>query len=250
MTEAGVPQPLIEQALALGRGSRWVLPFRYVAAARACPSLEPAIDRALGNKVAAMPPLTGRTVILVDVSGSMDARLSAKSDMTRLDAAAALAALFPHRAEDRLRVFSFSDGLVECPPRTGMGGIDAIQKSQPHGCTYLGDAINTLHVELEKLAAKSGYPTPGYDRLIVITDEQVHTGKQATPMTLHSFLWTGRRFHGSSSIPDPLPGTRGYVINVASAKNGIGYGAWTHIDGWSEHIYDYIREHEAEGSGA
>ena len=33
----------------------------------------------------------------------------------------------------------------------------------------------------------------------------------------------------------------GYVINVASYKNGVGYGKWTHIDGWSEAVIEYIR---------
>jgi 60 kDa SS-A/Ro ribonucleoprotein len=33
---------------------------------------------------------------------------------------------------------------------------------------------------------------------------------------------------------DQVPGPRGigYLVNVASYKNGVGYGAWTHIDGW------------------
>ena len=37
----------------------------------------------------------------------------------------------------------------------------------------------------------------------------------------------------------------GYVINVASAKNGVGYGPWTHIDGWSEAVVDYVRHLES-----
>jgi hypothetical protein len=32
-----------------------------------------------------------------------------------------------------------------------------------------------------------------------------------------------------------------YVINVASNKNGVGYGPWTHIDGWSDAVVEYIR---------
>jgi len=34
------------------------------------------------------------------------------------------------------------------------------------------------------------------------------------------------------------------VINVASARNGVGYGLWVHIDGWSEAVLEYIREAE------
>jgi hypothetical protein len=40
------------------------------------------------------------------------------------------------------------------------------------------------------------------------------------------------------------PSGKGYVINVASNRNGVGYGEWTHIDGWSEAVVDYIAELE------
>jgi 60 kDa SS-A/Ro ribonucleoprotein len=36
------------------------------------------------------------------------------------------------------------------------------------------------------------------------------------------------------------------VINVASDQNGVGYGAWTHVDGWSEAVVEYIAELESE----
>jgi hypothetical protein len=46
----------------------------------------------------------------------------------------------------------------------------------------------------------------------------------------------------------PAPNGVGYVINVASARNGVGYGAWTHVDGWSEAVVDYIRSLEADAN--
>jgi hypothetical protein len=39
----------------------------------------------------------------------------------------------------------------------------------------------------------------------------------------------------------PAPKGTGYVINVASYKNGVGYRKWIHIDGWSESVVEYIR---------
>jgi hypothetical protein len=37
------------------------------------------------------------------------------------------------------------------------------------------------------------------------------------------------------------------VINVAPYKRGISYGnGWTHIDGWSERVLDYIAAMEKE----
>jgi len=35
------------------------------------------------------------------------------------------------------------------------------------------------------------------------------------------------------------------VINVGSYKNGVGYGCWIHIDGWSEAVIEYIRAMES-----
>ena len=39
----------------------------------------------------------------------------------------------------------------------------------------------------------------------------------------------------------PAPKGKGYMINVGSYKNGIGYGKWTHIDGFSESVVRYIQ---------
>jgi 60 kDa SS-A/Ro ribonucleoprotein len=77
----------------------------------------------------------------------------------------------------------------------------------PHMSTYLGKAVTQLN--------SSG----NYDRLIVISDEQAHDTVSG-------------------------PKGKGYMINVASNRNGVGYGAWTHIDGWSEAVLDYITEIE------
>lgn len=209
MQTAGVDAALVRDAiLARKNGARRVLPFRYVAAARAAPQFEPDLDQALCAAIAEMKPLTGTTVVLVDVSGSMDWKLSDKSDLTRLAAAAALGAIV---TSDSLRLFTFSERTVEVPPRRGMAGVDAIVKSQRHSGTYLGGAVNAVN------------QLP-HDRLIVVTDEQSH-----------------------DRVPDPVA-KHAYLINVASYENGVGYGRWTHIDGFSEGVIRYIQEIEAEQS--
>jgi hypothetical protein len=130
--------------------------------------------------------------------------LSHRSERLRTDAAYGLAILLREIAE-RASIYSFSNKLAEVPARHGFALRDAIDSSQPHSGTYLGGA-------LEAIGEK-------YDRLIVITDEQAHDKV-------------------------PAPRGRGYVINVASFKNGVGYGKWVHIDGWSEAVIDYIRSLE------
>jgi 60 kDa SS-A/Ro ribonucleoprotein len=207
MTDAGVDEGLIRDAILARKGAQRVLPFRYVAAARACPRLEPVIDQALSEAVSDMPALPGKTAVLVDVSGSMDERLSSKSDLTRLDAGAALASLI----NGNVRVFTFSERVVEVPPRRGMAGVDAIRKSQPHSGTRLAEAVDAINSQVQ------------CDRLIVITDEQSTSYRKT---------------------PDPVA-PKAYMINVASNKNGVGYGKWTHIDGFSEGVLRWIVESEA-----
>lgn len=203
MDQAGVDEGLVREAIIARRGAQRVLPFRYVAAARAAPRFEPFLDQALMEAVLEGPVLDGRTIVLVDVSGSMDWKLSAKSDLTRLDAAATLASVIP----GDLRVFTFSNEVVEVPARRGMAGVDAIVRSQPHGGTRLGHAV--AHV--------NRLP---HDRLIVVTDEQSH-----------------------DPVAAPVA-AKAYMVNVASARNGVGYGDWTRIDGFSEAVLRFIREQE------
>lgn len=206
MDEAGCDMGLVRASILARKGADRVLPFRYVAAARACPRLEPELDVALQSAIAELPRLGGTTVVLVDVSGSMDYPLSAKSDIRRMDAAATLASVL--NCED-LRVISFSNDVVEVPPRRGMAGVDAIIRSQMHGGTNLGGAVQTVNMTIQP------------DRLIVITDEQSQT-----------------------PVPNPTA-ERAYMVNVASYQNGVGYGSkWTHIDGFSENVIRFIVETE------
>ena len=221
MREAAVDEDLVLKAIRSMKTDR-VLPFRFLAAARYAPQWESALEEAMLKSVSAQAKLPGRTALLVDVSGSMTAPLSRRSEMLRTDAAYGLAVLL-REVGDRVNVYSFSNELVEVPARRGFALRDAIDKSQAHGGTYLGKAIEQLNARAEKGKDER------YDRLIVITDEQAH---DTVP---NPRSWSDGR-------PRPL----GYVVNVAPYKNGIGYGKWAHIDGWSESVVEYIRALEAE----
>jgi hypothetical protein len=209
--EAGVDEELVQAALRAMNTQR-VLPFRFLAAARYAPQWEEALEKAMLASVATQARLPGKTALLVDISGSMTAPLSRRSEMQRTDAAYGLAVLLREIAE-KIVVYSSSDELVEVPARRGFALRDAIDGSQRHNGTYLGKAVEGLQRRAERSH------NDRYDRLIVITDEQAH-----------------------DTVPN-LNG-KGYVINVASYKNGVGYGKWMHIDGWSEAVIEYIRELE------
>lgn len=205
MDEAGVSGQMIREAILARKGAHNVLPFRYVAAARAAPRYEPQLDEALSRSVESMPILEGETIVLVDVSASMNERLSAKSDLTRLDAAATLASVI----HGNVRVFTFSNDVVEVAPRRGMAGVESIRNSQPRMGTWLGKAVERV----------SRLP---HDRLIVITDEQSHDTV------------------GSAKVE------KAYMINVASSERAVGFGPWTRISGFSEKVLDWIRIKEME----
>jgi hypothetical protein len=207
MKDAGVDEHAVFAALSAMKTER-VLPFRFLAAARYAPQWEDAIEQAMYRSVAGREKLKGRTILLVDVSGSMEASLARRSEMLRMDAACGLAVLLREICET-VAVYSFSEKLMQVPARRGFSLRDAIVSSQPHGGTKLGHALRSLREQ--------------YDRILVVTDEQSHDRV-------------------------PAPNGVGYVINVASARNGVGYGAWTHVDGWSEAVVDYIRSLEADAN--
>lgn len=206
ITQAGIPLPVIRAAVA-GMSTTRVLPFRFIAAATHAPRLEPELEAAMFRNLLDHPKLPGHTVLMVDVSGSMSSKISGKSDLTRRDAACGLAMLLREVCES-VEVVTFSDNLIPVPPRRGFALRDAIDKSQHHNGTNLRGAINFVNKQV----------TPA-DRLICISDEQAN-----------------------SSVPDPKG--LAYMINVASFKNGVGYGSWNHIDGFSEAIVSYIIQSE------
>lgn len=208
MEQGGVDPKLVTDAiLARKGGAEKILPFRFIAAARAAPRYEAALDASLVTAISELPALDGTTVVLVDVSGSMRHQLGGKSDLMRMDAAAAVSSLVN---AETLRVFSFSNKLVEVPPRRGMAGVDAVLKSQAYRGTNMAAAIEYVNKNVK------------HDRIIVITDEQDTSGRR---------------------IPDPVS-EHAYMINVASYKNGVGYGKWTHLDGFSESVLKWIHAYE------
>lgn len=204
-TEDGVNFQLVESVIEARIGAKRILPFRFIQAAKIAPQFFRALDRALQASVVTQEDLPGTTAVCVDCSGSMTGKLSDKGEVTRFDAAAALAGCI----NGRTRVVAFGSEAREIQPIPGMGIAQALQNAG------VGHATNA---HLAILIVNSMKPMP--DRVIVITDEQI-----------------------SSGLPKPSP-NRAYIINVAPYRNGIGYGQYTKIDGFSPATIDFIREAE------
>lgn len=206
MIEVGVSEDVIRNGLAVMNAER-VLPFRFISAAKHAPRLEDALESAMFRCLAEVPKLGGKTALLIDHSGSMQQAVSEKSEISRFDAAAALAMIL-REVCDRVRVFTFAEHVVEVPPRRGFAMVQAVREVINPVGTLLGKSVKTVY---------KNYPE--CDRIIVVTDEQ-------------------------SADRPPNPQGRGYIINVAGYKNGIGYGPWVTVDGWSEAVVEYIRASE------
>ena len=206
MVQSGVDESLI-RSYAKSVNTDRVLPFRFLAAARIVPQFEDMLEEMMLRSLESHEKLPGKTVLLIDVSGSMfGTKVSAKSDLDRFDAAAALAILAREICEE-VEIYSFSYDAVRVAPRRGFALVEAIRRSQDHGGTATGKAVSSINANTK------------YDRLIVFTDEQ-----------------------SNDRVPNPKG--KGYVINVASYENGINSSAWTTITGMSEAVIDYIAQSE------
>jgi hypothetical protein len=177
-----------------------ILPMRYMSAYRATQSSgtvsgwAPVIEQGLNLSLGNIPELSGRTLILVDLSGSMDAALSARSDLRRKDAAAIFGAAVAKRCEFA-DLYGF-DGRQYKFDFTAVSSVlplaDTITASGGGG-TATGDAIAASY--------------KGHDRLLIITDEQVGG----------SGRWYG---HGRVPVDQALSGIKVpvYTWNLGGAR--------------------------------
>ena len=206
MAQAGVSEQEIRTYASTVDVSK-VLPFRYIAAARMVPQFEDMLEAMMLRSLATLEKLPGKTILMVDVSGSMfGAKISAKSDLDRFDAAAALAMLCKEVCEE-VEIYTFSNSAKRVAPRSGFALREALSNSQNHGGTNLGVSLREIQGSKR-------------DRIIVFTDEQSYD-RPASPQC-----------------------DKGYIINVAAYENGVNHDSWTTVSGFSEAVIDYIRESE------
>ncbi|MGW1673140.1 TROVE domain-containing protein [Streptomyces sp. NPDC002324] len=144
-------------------------PFRYLAAHRNAPSRrwEKALETALGHSLANVPELPGRTLILVDRSGSMFDRPSEHTQLNRADSAAIFGtALAQRAARADLVEFGSDSRRVELAPGEPVLGVL--------------DRFHDLGGTNTALALRRHYDR--HDRVVVVTDEQAGPGQWSNPL--------------------------------------------------------------------
>lgn len=180
------------------------LPMRFLSAYRNVPSdrWKWPLTQAVNSSLANIPELGGRTLILVDMSSSMDDTMSDKSDLKRWDAAALFGCALASRCADadlvafsasrhywndrdgahqRTKVFDLRKGesLLAMVERWGQGGY------------FLGGGTETE-------ASLRDHFT-GHDRVVILTDEQAR---------------------GHEQVGSQIPNTPIYTWNLAGHQKG------------------------------
>lgn len=208
MEQAGVDAALVRARLSDAKAAD-VWPWQALAAAREAPAYTHDLDALMLRACGALPRLPGTTGVLVDVSGSMDATMSAHGTMKRMDAGAGLAVVLAEVCE-AARIGAFSDSVVEIGPERPRGAAlaQAIVNSMPHSGTHLAQAVTAFVAHCANL-----------DRLVVITDEQAQDYFTAAP------------------------GLPAVVVNLASTQRGMDWrGPVTRINGWSGGVVRWLAQ--------
>lgn len=222
MMEASVPAKTIQLGLSNLKGAM-LLPFDFVKSARINPEFKGHLEEVMLSTYAHLPKLPGRTLFIVDRSGSMGANVSDKSTFTRQEVAYAMAMLACNLCEDFSLVVTAGDDFaskhssewIKYPAK----GFDIFE--QMKDAKVGGGGIFTRQV-LEWSKQNLGEE---FDRIIVFSDSQDCDKQDKTP---HPFA------------------KYNYICDVSANKHGVNFkGRWTaEISGWSEHFLTYIAAYE------
>lgn len=160
------------------------LPMRFLSAYRAAPSLRWSypLEQALDAAVANIPALDGRTLILIDTSGSMHAPFSKDGTLMRWDAAVVFGLALARRCA-HADVISYSNHGLRFEPQPGESLLRAIDRWKSGGY-FIGGGTNT--------AGATGATFDRHDRVVILTDEQAGYGGDpgaVVPASVPLYTW-------------------------------------------------------------
>ena len=222
MQRAGVDRKTIQDGLKTLRNSM-LLPLDFWKSARMNPAFERDIEDAMIEAYKNLPKLSGSTLFIVDVSGSMGCLTSGNSQFNRMDQACAMAILAANQCEDyELVTTAGNDGTVmqasewiQYPKR---GFALAPQIMETRGRIGGGGIFTRQCLEW----CKDKFKDKKFDRIIIFSDSQDCD-------------------YPEKRVPKPF-GTYNYIIDVSAHTRGVNYkGVWTaEVSGMSEHFLTYI----------
>jgi hypothetical protein len=139
-------------------------PFRFLSAYRAAPSLRwgHALEQALTAATSNIPLLKGRTLVLVDTSGSMGTPVSGKSQIRHVDVGALFGVALAARGAD-VDLVGYANGVFSHPLQRG----GSVLRQTEAFCNRIGEVG---HGTETVSALRSSFR--GHDRAVVVTDGQ------------------------------------------------------------------------------
>ncbi|MFC8512778.1 TROVE domain-containing protein [Streptomyces sp. NPDC057257] len=182
-------------------------PFRYLAAHRNAPSgrWERPLEAALAHSLSNVPRLDGRTLVLVDRSGSMFDLPTARTQLNRADSAAIFGTALAMRAEQADLVEFGTDSLpVRWTPDESV--LRVLTRFHDLGGTDTAGAV-ARHYD-------------GHDRVVVVTDEQAHWSGQHDPFAVVPqdtpvYTWNLAGYSRGHVAPGPHRHTFGGLSDAA-----------------------------------
>lgn len=217
MLEVGVAPAVIKGYLTSIK-TDMLLPLDFLKAAGFARDYRAELEQAMFRCAAGFPKLPGWTIFVLDVSGSMGAKLSDKSDFCRLDAGLAMAVLAAEMCESiTIYATAGNDSTREhttarLRPVRGFGLCDEVLKDRlGGGGIFTRQCLDYIRDH------EDGVP----DRIVVFSDSQDCDNVR--------------------KLPRPF-GRHNYIVDVSSHKHGIAYsGVWdSEISGWSGQFLSYI----------
>lgn len=215
------------------------LPFRFLSAykqvygtadSRVLDALENAAEAACENA----PKLKGKTVIAVDVSGSMGDTISEKSDV-RCCEIAMLLGMMASRMCERYVLYTFDTEIKKVPVSSRSGILEKAMSTPFGGGTNM--SLPFMRMMEEKLDA---------DRVIILSDQECNQGPRASWWRKDEVVQTRADWYRKETGNDiwvHAIDLQGYgTQQFAGRKTNI-------IAGWSEKVLDFIRlAEQGEGS--
>lgn len=222
MMKANVDRRVISKGISNIK-STMLLPLDFIKSQRMNPVFSKQIEEAMINSYSNLPKIPGKSLFIIDVSGSMNINISSKSDFSRYDAAAAMVMLAVNQCEDfELVTTAGNDFLkkgkhawIQYPSK----GFDIINQIRETNNEIGGGGIFTRQC-LEYCQEK--FKDDKFDRIIIFSDSQDCD-------------------YPTKRVPKPF-GKYNYICDISSELRGINYkGIWTaEISGFSEHFLTYI----------
>ncbi|RTK96140.1 MAG: TROVE domain-containing protein [Neisseriaceae bacterium] len=223
MTDSKVNPSVIREGLK-NINKNMLVPLDFLKAEKYAPDYSREIEAAMLACASTFKKLPGKTILIVDVSGSMGSQLSRNSEFNRMDTAASMAVLAAELCEnvsiyatagsDSRRIhqtskvrpyrgFALSKEILSQASKLGGGGI------------FTKQCLEFIQKEETEVP----------DRIIVFSDSQ--------------------DCDNDKSLPKPF-GKYNYIVDISSESRGINYnGVWSaEISGWSEGFLKFISESE------